>query len=855
MKQPEKLVLIDGNALVHRSYHALPPLSHNGQPTNAVYGFASVLLKMIRELKPDYVIATFDLAAPTFRHEEFADYKAHRPKTPDDLIVQFEKVKEVVRAFSIPVFEKEGFEADDVVGTIAEKIKEQKTKITCIIITGDLDALQLVDKNTQVYTLKKGISDTVIYDEKAVRDRFGLEPSQMADFKGLKGDPSDNIPGVPGVGDKTATDLLSRWGSVENLFAHLDELPEKMKKKLEGRKDEALFSKGLATIRRDVPLELDLSRARFGRYDKDRVEALFKKLGFFTLVSRMQTHHHASSAGANPAHGASAGTEERASVKEASATAAQKLAKENELALTWDGAHCDVAKKDGATYRFPLAQARPFLESARTVKIGYDMKQLVKACVAQGIAPAGFDFDAHIAAYLLSPGERAYPLHRVLLEEEISAVAPHVLFALKEKLGEKLKKEGLWKLFSEIEMPLAGVLARMELLGIRVDGTKLKKLSENFEQEKKAIQKTIWRLAGGEFNIDSPLQMSQILFEKLGIKKEGRAKKTKTGMVSTKADELEKLRGAHPIIPEVLHWRELAKLKSTYVDALIKETGKDQRVHTIFSQTATATGRLSSSEPNLQNIPQKGEHAQAIRSVFIADEGFTFLSFDFSQIELRIVASLSGDEKMIRIFREGGDIHRATAAEINHMPPEKVTQEMRSAAKALNFGILYGMGERSFAAAAGIDVETARRFIEEYFRDFSDVARFIETAKKNAERYGFAQTLLGRKRWLPDIHSRNPMLRSSAERMAQNMPIQGLQADIVKIAMVRIAREILPFRDGVRLLLQIHDELVFEVKNAIIKEIAQKIRRIMEGAFELKVPIVVRVKTGEHLGEMHFLEL
>lgn len=855
MKQT--LVLIDGNALVHRSYHALPPLSHHGEPTNAVYGFTSVLLKVIRELKPDYMIATFDLPAPTFRHEEFADYKAHRPKTPDDLAVQFEKVKEVVRAFSIPLFEKEGFEADDLIGTIAARITNHESRIKTIILTGDLDTLQLVDKNTEVYTLKKGISDTIVYDEKAVKKRFGLAPSQMADFKGLKGDPSDNIPGVAGVGDKTATDLLSRWGSIENIFAHLDALPEKMKKKIAGHKDEALFSKGLATIRCDAPVALDMEQARFGGYDKDRVSALFKKFGFFTLVARLQAPAASSKTDAVTEISGESGSKDAKDIKDASVSDARALAEEAVTALLWDGVYVYVSAKGVSSYRFTIADAKTILESAQVEKIGYDMKPLVKACAAEGIKPAGFSFDAAIAAYLLSPGDRTYPLERILIEQGISdADAPRVFFALKEKLAAALKKEGLAKLFYEIEMPLIPILASMEYVGIYADKEKLRRLSEELEREKEVIQKSVWELAGGEFNIDSPLQLSQILFEKLGIRKKGRVKKTKTGMISTTADELEKVRDAHPIVAEVLRWRELAKLKSAYADALLAAVSEDGRVHTVFSQTATATGRLSSSEPNLQTIPHKGEYAMAIRSAFVADEGFSFISFDFSQIELRIIASLSNDEKMMRVFNEGGDIHRATAAEINHVPPEKVTNEMRSAAKALNFGILYGMGQRAFAEAAGIDAATARRFINEYFADFSGVARFMETAKTLALERGFAQTLLGRKRWLPDIRSINPMLRTSAERMAQNMPIQGLQADIIKIAMARIFNEVLPrYGGGARLLLQIHDELVFEVKNAILKQAAKEIQNCMQEAYTLKVPIVVDVKAGSNLGEMRSLDI
>lgn len=848
MKGQEKLLLIDGNALVHRSYHALPPLSHQGEPTNAVYGFTSVLLKVVRELKPDYVVATFDLAAPTFRHEEFPEYKAHRPKTPDDLISQFDKVKDVVRAFSIPLYEKEGFEADDLIGTIAKKVSSAQHKVQTLILTGDLDTLQLVDDSTKVVTLKKGISDTTVYDARAVRDRFGVDPVEMPDFKGLKGDPSDNIPGVPGVGDKTASELLGRYGTVENLFSHLEELPEKTRKKLEGRRDEALFSKSLATIRCDVPLELDLETARFGGFDKDRVEALFKKLGFFTLVSRLHFKD-----GKAPTHETGALSSGEKTPQEAGARDTKELEGAGELAVWWDGAEFTAAAKSGVPRSFPLPEAKDFLENEKVPKIGYDLKQIEKACLGAGIAPKGFVFDALIAAYLLFPGERQYPLHRILLEQETEGEPPSVFFALKEKLEDKLRQEGLWKVYHEIEMPLIPVLARMERAGILVDTQKLHVLSEKLEREKTLARQAAWKLAGREFNLDSPAQLSQVLFVELGIKKEGRMKKTKTGMMTTKAEELEKMKGAHPIIPEILRWRELAKLKGTYADAFAQAVGEDGRIHTTLSQTGTATGRLSSSEPNLQTIPQRGELAREIRAAFVAPEGHSFMAFDLSQIELRIIASLSGDEKMIHIFREGGDIHRATASEVNHVPPEQVTPQMRYAAKELNFGILYGMGARAFAGASGIDQETARKFIEEYFRDFSGVARFIETTKKNAQKHGFVQTLSGRKRWLPDIRSKNPMLRASAERMAQNMPIQGLQADIIKIAMVRVAKEVLAlprFAEGARMVLQIHDELLFEVRDSILKEMVDKVRAIMESAWPLKVPIVVGVSQGKNLAQM-----
>lgn len=833
MKQQEKLVLIDGNALVHRAFHALPPLSQKGEPTNAVYGFTSILLKVIHDLKPDYMIATFDLPAPTFRHNEFAEYKAHRPKTPDELVSQFPKVKEVVSAFNIPIYEMAGFEADDIIGTIAEKLKQQPD-VQCVIITGDLDTLQLVDdKHTIVYTLKKGISDTVIYDEKAVLNRFdGLKPSQLNDFKGLKGDPSDNIPGVPGIGEKTAIKLLLEYGSIDGIYDNIALIPKKLSDKLSEYKDQAFFSKKLATMRKDVPIEFDFSRAKFGDYDEKKVEDVFKKFGFATLIYRLRNESAPEikkEAAADPAIiAAPISPEDAAAIK-----------KSGVIALDVSEEAVFVAIDSSRVCRCSFVDAKEALEDGRIRKIGRDLKKSYKNLKNKNIALRGIYFDIGIAAHLASSDGADY-----------SAAELARSFAVSKKLEADLDKEGMRRLFFETEMPLVSILAEMELFGIKVDREKLSKLSVELEKEKEKLQKNIYSLAGEEFNIDSPAQLSKILFEKLAIAKTNKTKKTKTGIFTTKAEALEQLKGAHPIVPLVLEYRELAKLKSTYADALAERIGGDGRAHTTYSQTGTATGRLSSANPNMQNIPQRGTYAQAMREVFVSDGGFKLAAFDFSQIELRIIASLSGDQKMIDIFASGGDVHRATAAVLNHISPDEVTPAMRNSAKALNFGILYGMGYRSFANTAGIDGKTAKLFIEEYFRDFKGIAEFIEKIKKDARRRGFAETLLGRRRWLPDVASSNLFLRSSAERMAQNMPIQGLQADIIKIAMINIDREILSKEKGARMLLQIHDELIFEIRNDLIDSLCPKIKQIMELCYNLKVPVVVNVKVGGDLGSM-----
>jgi len=834
MKPQEKLVLIDGNALVHRAFHALPPLSQKGEPTNAVYGFTSVLLKVIRELKPDYMIATFDLPVPTFRHSEFADYKAHRPKTPDELASQFPKVKEVVGAFDIPIYEMAGFEADDIIGTITARIKNQESRIKTIIITGDLDTLQLVDDEyIIVYTLKKGITETMIYDEKAVLERFdGLKPTQLNDFKGLKGDPSDNIPGVPGIGEKTAIKLLLEHNSIEGIYDNIGLIQKKLSDKLLEYKDQAFFSKKLATMRKDVPIEFDFKKAKFGDYDEKKVEEIFRKFGFASLIQRLK-------AGIAPEVKKESAVSPEIEPARVSGSDIDEIKKSKIIALSVLGETVFISADPARAYECPIKKVKDVLESDQIKKIGCDLKKTYKDLKSRNIILEGIHFDLGIAAHLVS------------WDEDYENMPIARFFAAYEKLERELKKEGMEKLFFEIEMPLVPILARMELRGIKVDTKKLSDLSLLLEKEKDKLQKKIYGLSGEEFNIDSPQQLSKILFEKLAIAKTNKTKKTKTGLLTTRAEALEQMRGAHPIVPLILEYRELAKLKSTYADALVDHVADDGRIHTAYSQTGTATGRLASSGPNMQNIPQRGVHAQAMREVFVADPGFKFAAFDFSQIELRIIASLSGDKKMIDIFNSGGDVHRATAAVVNHISLEKGTPEMRNAAKALNFGILYGMGYRSFAETAGVDSKTAKLFIEEYFKDFSGIADFIQKTKENARRRGFADTLLGRRRRLLDIKSTNAFLRSSAERMAQNMPIQGLQADIIKIAMIMIDREILKDKEnGARMLLQIHDELVFEIRDNLIDSLCPEIKRIMELCYTLKVPIIVNVKTGNNLGQM-----
>ena len=755
--------MIDGHALVHRAYHALPPLNTgSGELVNAVFGFSSILLKTLKDLAPDYIAATFDLAGPTFRHKEFEAYKATRVPAPDELYAQIGRVKDVLAAFNIPVFESPGFEADDVIGTIVKQAKKDKVK--AIIVTGDLDTLQLVDKNTSVYTLKKGVKETMMYDAAAVRERFaGLSPEQMKDYKGLKGDPSDNIPGVPGIGEKTAIQLLKDFGSLENLYKELEKSHpagghpkgekiknqkskikiknQKLADKLLEFKEQAFFSKYLATIKQDAPIKFKLPDALTRDFDKEKVVKIFKDLGFYSLVNRL-----------------------------------------------------------------------PEFDKNGQIKKIESVKLVGPAKSATAALPLG-----------LEPGP----------EEKIEQARTQGVLSDKTY---------------QLEKDLSPIISQMQKNGIKLDTAHLKKLSGQLGGEMTKLEKEIIKLAGTEFNVNSPQQLSQILFEKLGLQVKG-LKKTPGKVISTAAPELVKLRGQHQIIDLILRQRELQKLKTTYIDALPSLVGADGRLHTTFDALGTTTGRLSSKNPNLQNIPIRTELGNEIRKAFVAAKGHKLLSADYSQIELRVVAHLAQDKEMIRIFKEGKDIHDATAAEILGVPESEVNKDSRRMAKVLNFGVIYGMSLHGFAEAAGVDLARAKEFIKKYFLEFAGVAKYIEKTKKDAARDGFVQTLFGRKRFIPEINSSAWNLKQAAERMAINMPVQGSAADLLKMAMVSIAKSEWLVANS-RMLLQVHDELVFEVADDKVPEAATQIKAIMENIYQLAMPLKVEVEAGENWGEL-----
>lgn len=873
----KRLILIDSHALVHRAYHALPPLTtKSGELVNAVFGFTSILIKTIADFKPDYVVAAFDAPEPTFRHEEYKGYKATRPEAPPDLYIQVPRVKEILGAFNIPIFEKSGFEADDIIGTISKSLKGKEIEV--LILTGDMDNFQLVGKNIKVlYAPPSAAKEQIIYDEKKVEERFeGLGPGQLVDFKGLKGDPSDNIPGVKGVGEKTAIILLRKFKTIENLYEAVEKnaapnISPAILEKLKAGRDAAFFSKKLATIKQNVPLKFGLKESEFGKFDKEKLFKLLRDLGFVSLIERLSQTARQGTLLAPPIN-----DRKVRYLKVPQEVSFKKLlqdsraAKEIYLACELNGAGAlnglalGVGKKIYYV-KTEFKSLRELFEKEKIKKVSHDFKPFIKALWRLEMDLRGSDFDSRLAAYVLNPGERSYDLGRLVLKEfgqsmpeeaaERLVFSVDALLRLKPILAEGLKATETGKVFGEIEMPLMPVLARMEFSGIKVLGKKLKDLAKALERELGKLQREIFRLAGGRFNINSPQQLSEILFVKLkipGARAGGRIKKTAGGALSTEAGELLKLRPHHKIIDYILKYRELAKLKSTYTDSLAELIDEKGRIHTTFNQTGTSSGRLSSQDPNLQNIPARGGWGDEVRKAFVAEKGFKLLSVDYSQIHLRIIAALSSDEKMTEAFRRGLDIHKFTAAEINNVPMEKVTPQMRFAAKELNFGIIYGMGSQSFAESAGISREKAQKFIDEYLRDFSGVAGYIEKLKGEARERGFTTTFFGRRRYLPEIHSPNPMLRSQAERIAVNMPIQGLEADIMKRAMIEVDGWI--FKNGlsgdVRMLLQVHDELMLEVKESLVKKIAPEIVKIMEGVINLKVPIIAEAKSGDNWGEM-----
>jgi DNA polymerase-1 len=910
------LLLFDGNALVHRAFHALPPLTHpkTGELVNAVYGFASTLLKVLADLKPTHWAIAFDRPTPTFRHEMFEEYKAQRPATPQELKSQIEKVHQLVEVFHIPVFEIDGFEADDVLGTLSKQADEQD--IDAIIVTGDNDMLQVVLPGVKVLAPRRAFTDTVLYDEKAVEAKYGIKPEQLPDLKALVGDVSDNIPGVPGIGEKTATKLLQQYGSLQGIYDHLDEItPAKLQNTLREYHAQAFQSKQLATVVKDVPVKLDLKTCQVSHYDRDEVARLFQELEFINLLPRLP-HLPAAlpwqagvqaegspyvgaglvSAQSPAAKSCVVGTETALGQLIAELKKAQSLVIDvettSEKALMADLIGIAVSPARGKAFYIPLghqglnqpaqlpptevlASLKPVLENATVGKIAYDSKHVMAVLADSGVRIANLNFDPMLAAYLLGEknlGLKALVFNKLGIEimtpaelagtgkrrnslslldagrvADSACAGVNVVWSLKENLETELQKQGLWPLFTGVEMALIPVLVAMEKNGILLDTSLLREMSLEMGKELLRLEKEIYSSVGHQFNINSPQQLGRVLFEDLKLPQ---SRRTKTGY-STEASVMEALRGVHPVIELILQYRQLSKLKSTYVDALPALINpKTGRVHTTFNQTGTATGRLSSSDPNLQNIPIRTEMGNKIRKAIIAPAGAYLLSADYSQIDLRVLAHLSQDPGLIGAFAHDEDIHAATASKLFGIREDQVTPEMRRNAKTVNFGVIYGMSDYGLEQATNLSREEAAQFIALYFEKYPKVKEYLEATKEQARKLGYVQTVLGRRRFLPEVNSANRMVREAAERMAINAPVQGSSADIIKIAMISLHQEMEKRNLRSRMLLQIHDELLFEVPEAEVEEMKCLVSDIMPHAFELRVPVKIDIKLGKNWAEM-----
>ncbi|MBA4496465.1 DNA polymerase I [Paenactinomyces guangxiensis] len=875
-----KLVLIDGNSIAFRAFYALPLLTNaTGTYTNAVYGFTMMLLKVLEEEKPTHLLVAFDAGKTTFRHNDYQKYKGKREKTPGELSEQIPLIKEVLDAFQIRSFELEGYEADDIIGTLAHSPEAEG--LETLIVSGDKDLLQLVNDHVQVLMTRKGVTETERYDVKAVDERYGLTPGQIIDLKGLMGDPSDNIPGIPGVGEKTALKLLHQFPTVEEIIEHADELPgKKLQEKVREHADQALLSKKLATIYTEVPLEFGVSDLKLPPTDLKKVSEVFKKLEFKTLLNRIHT-------------GGETGEEVREAEPEQISyqivTAdhrdeTEKVLKQDQLAvyveMTEENPHraevTGIAVSDGkAQLYIPMETARhweafqAWLADGNRRKIVYDVKKTMVSLENKGFQTDGFQFDVLLAAYLLNPSESRYELsdmverhlqgflpsdeevygkgakRRALEGEELArhlARKTSAICQLYPVLLKELEQADLYDLMCGLEMPLAGVLAGMEQQGVRVDKKRLDDLGIELKESMDRLTDEIYEIAGVEFNINSPKQLGEILFDKLGLPV---LKKTKTGY-STSADVLERLAPQHEIVEKILHYRQVGKLYSTYIEGLKKEIGRDGKIHTQFHQTITATGRLSSTEPNLQNIPIRLEEGRRIRQVFVpSKEGWYMLAADYSQVELRVLAHLSEDESLQYAFKHGLDIHTQTAMDVFGVSETEVTPLMRRHAKAVNFGIVYGISDFGLSQNLNITRKEAKDFIDRYFETYPGVKRYMDTVVKQAKKEGFVTTLLGRRRYLPDINSRNFNLRSFAERTAMNTPIQGTAADIIKYAMVEMDKRMKEEKLESRMLLQVHDELIFEVPEEELPVMRTLVPEVMEGALPLSVPLQVDVNVGK----------
>ncbi len=898
MAEPERLFLLDGTALAYRSYYAFirnPLFDAKGRNVSAVYGFVGTLFRLLETEKPEHLAVAFDPPGPTFRHERYPEYKATREKMPDEMVDSLPGIRAAVEGFRIPVFEVPGFEADDVLGTLARRAEEKGIEVW--LVTGDKDLMQLVTDRVRIYNiLKAGVELERIGPEEVV-EKLGVPPERVVDYLGLVGDASDNIPGVPGIGPKTARALLATWGSMDALLERAEEVKGKRaRENLVRYRDQALLSRELATIRTDVPLDFDWEALRVGEKDDRKLIALFRDYQFNSFLLKLGT-------GRDEGEATCRTVQSEAELEDLLA----RLRSVPRFVVDTETTALDPMRADLVGLSFSTApkeawyvplnlspsylpreeildRLRPVLEDPGLGKAGQNIKYDMKVLARAGIRLEGITFDTMVASFLLEPGSRQHNLDTLALvhldfrkiptsaiigkgkdevtmaDVPVEKVAPYacedadITMRLVERFTPRLAEAGLDRLNDEVEVPLISVLARMEMHGVLVDTGRLRAMSERMAAEIERLEAEIRREAGCDFNVSSPPQLGEVLFEKLRIHegRRGKPKRTKTRQYATDQETLARY-ADHPIIRKILDYREYVKLKGTYVDSLPAlvnpETG---RIHASYHQTQAVTGRLSASDPNLQNIPVRTEVGREIRTAFVAPEGRRLLSADYSQIELRVMAHLSGDETLIAAFREGKDIHTDTAARIFGVPSGEVDATLRNRAKAINFGIIYGMGPRRLASTTGISMEEATEFIQAYFRTYPGVRAFQEEQKRRAREEGYVQTLLGRRRWIRDeILSRDRRVQVNAENVAINTPIQGTAADMIKVAMVRIDRRLLDEGLRARMIIQVHDELVLEVPEAEMAAVREIVRAEMEGAIELAVPVLVDLGEGANWLEAH----
>ena len=858
----KKLLILDSNSILNRAFYGVRYLSaKDGTPTNAIYGFLNILLKLIKEQEPDYICAAFDVKAPTFRHKQYEGYKAQRKPMPEGLAAQMPLAKDVLRAMGVTILEKEGYEADDIIGTVARLCEE--SEISCFIATGDKDDLQLASDKTKVIltVTKSGYNETIIYDDKAVKEKYHVTPTEFIDVKALMGDPSDNIPGVKGVGEKTAMSLIEKHHSIEYIYENIDDIGLKgaMLQKMKDGREMAFMSKELATINRNTPIEFNAEECVFDGFENNgELYEILKRLELNSIIKKLDL-----SGGDNVKENEDIFKDFSYQVGDKNMINGDKVT----VVLDFDGDNISSAAVEAGNNAVVLNEQddiKELLEDDSIAKVMFDVKEAIVKLNGR-IDIKNISDDTAIAAYLVDPAKNEYTIEKLASEyfgtviekpevkqlsllddmetdrSEYLAKCAVALGVLNDRIGDKIKENGQEKLYQEVELPLVTVLAHLEINGFLVDDNQLKEFADKLGEKIDALTNEIYMLAGEEFNINSPKQLGVILFEKLELKP---VKKTKTGY-ATNADVLEKLRDKHPIVNFIMEYRQLAKLKSTYCDGLTAVVNPNtHRIHSVFTQTVTVTGRLSSTEPNLQNIPTRTELGREIRKMFVAKDGYVLVDADYSQIELRVLAHIANDETMINAFRNNEDIHAVTASQVLGIPLEDVTKEQRSSAKAVNFGIVYGIGEFSLAQDLHISVKEAKAYIESYLEKYHGVRNYMESIKEQAKKDGYVKTMLNRIRYIPELKSPNYNIRQFGERVALNTPIQGTAADIIKLAMVRVDNRLINEGLKSKLILQVHDELIVEAHKDEVDKVKQILSEEMQGAMELNVPLKVDMSTG-----------